>query len=137
MINMFDGKYRFLSNFYNAPVMYEGQMYKNNEAAFQAAKVLDKDERKKFLNLDPSSAKRLGRHVELRADWEDVKTQVMKDIVLDKFTRNDDLKAKLLATGDEYLEEGNTWGDRIWGRVNGIGENRLGEILMETRKMLK
>lgn len=44
------------------------------------------------------------------------------------------LQEKLLATGDAYLEEGNTWGDRIWGTVDGQGENRLGQILMQVRE---
>ena len=48
-----------------------------------------------------------------------------------------DLKEKLLATGDEHLEEGNTWGDTTWGTVNGIGENRLGKILMKVRNELQ
>ena len=61
----------------------------------------------------------------------------MKDIVLAKFTQNQFLKEKLLATGDAYLIEGNTWGDRVWGQVNGVGQNRLGKILMEVRDMLK
>ena len=58
----------------------------------------------------------------------------MYEIVLAKFTQNPDLKEKLLATGDEHLEEGNTWGDTTWGTVNGIGENRLGIILMKVRR---
>lgn len=40
-------------------------------------------------------------------------------------------------TIDEHLEEGNTWGDTTWGTVNGIGENRLGRILMKVRKKLQ
>lgn len=70
-------------------------------------------------------------------DWEEVKDKVMYEIVLAKFTQNPDLKEKLLATGDEHLEEGNTWGDTTWGTVNGIGENRLGIILMKVRKELQ
>ena len=61
----------------------------------------------------------------------------MYEIVLAKFTQNPDLKKKLLATGDEHLEEGNTWGDTIWGTVDGVGENRLGKILMRVRDELK
>lgn len=55
----------------------------------------------------------------------------------EKFTQNTELADKLLATGDAYLEEGNTWGDRIWGTVNGSGANRLGVILMQIRAELK
>lgn len=135
IINEFRGEYYFLSNFYAAPVMHDGIMYKNNEAAFQAAKIADVKGRFAFSEMDPSSAKKAGRHVKLRSDWEDVKTNIMYEIVLDKFTRNRNLREKLIATGDRKLEEGNTWGDRIWGTVNGIGENRLGKILMDVREI--
>ena len=61
----------------------------------------------------------------------------MEEIVRAKFTQNIELADKLLATGDAYLEEGNTWGDRIWGTVNGSGANRLGFILMQVRAEIK
>ena len=61
----------------------------------------------------------------------------MKEIVRAKFEQHPELTEKLLATGDTYLEEGNTWGDRIWGTVNGQGANNLGRILMEVREELK
>lgn len=54
-----------------------------------------------------------------------------------KFTQNPNFADKLLATGDAHLEEGNTWGDRIWGTVNGSGANRLGIILMQIRAEIK
>lgn len=37
-ISEFRGEYYFLSNFYSAPVTYNGICFENNEAAFQAAK---------------------------------------------------------------------------------------------------
>lgn len=139
MINEFRGKNYFLSNFYEVPVTYKGITYRNNEAAFQAQKVRDFEKQKEFSNLNPSEVKKKGRHVKLRkdVDWDSVKTGFMRDIVSEKFNQNKDLKIKLLATGDKHLEEGNTWGDRIWGTVNGVGENRLGKILMQVRKELK
>lgn len=135
MINEFRGKYYFLSNFYSSPVTYEGLIYLNNEATFQSAKTFS--DRECFTNLDPSSAKKLGRRVQLRSDWEDVKYNVMYEIVKAKFTQNLKLKAKLLETDNQHLEEGNTWGDEIWGTVNGVGENNLGKILMRVREEIR
>lgn len=133
-----------MSNFYNAYVDYDGIRYENNEAAFQAQKVAPKkgekvfiDPRLRFSHLGPSEAKRLGRRVPLRKDWEEVKLSVMEGIVQAKFEQNEDLKERLLATGDTYLEEGNTWGDKIWGTVDGEGENNLGKILMKVRDRLR
>lgn len=137
MINEFRGKYYFLSNFFEAPVTWDGVTYQNNEAAFQSAKVLDKSVREKFSTLDPSSAKRKGRNIQLRHDWEKVKYDIMYEICLAKFSQNEELKTKLLETEDRHLEEGNTWGDKIWGTVNGKGQNHLGKILMRVREELR
>lgn len=136
-INSFRDEYYFLSNFYECPVTYNGLTYKNNEAAFQAQKCINLKDREKFCNLSASESKKLGRRVVLRKDWEDIKIKVMTDIVKAKFEQNEDLQKKLLATEDAYLEEGNTWGDRIWGTVNGVGANNLGKILMNVRKELQ
>lgn len=137
MIKEFRGKYFFLSNFYEAPVTWQGITYDNNESAFQSAKVLDEKTRKSFAHLAPSMAKRKGRHVLLRHDWEKVKDNIMYEICLAKFSQNKDLRQKLLDTGNEYLEEGNTWGDTYWGTVNGKGKNKLGKTLMKVRECLK
>jgi ribA/ribD-fused uncharacterized protein len=143
MINKFDGEYAFLSNFYERDVTYNGLTYKNSEAAFHAQKTLDETERKQFTNLNPSASKKLGRKITLRSDWESVKTKIMYEICYAKFIQNSDLRAKLLATGDEYLEEGTYWHDNCWGNCycekckNIAGENRLGAILMEIREELR
>ncbi|MDY6324095.1 MAG: NADAR family protein [Catonella sp.] len=137
MINNFKEDYAFLSNFYEVPVTYEGLTYQNNEAAFQSAKCINKEDRKQFVNLTPSEAKHLGRKIPLRSDWEQVKISIMEEIVKNKFEENGELREKLLATGDEYLEEGNTWGDRVWGTVDGKGANNLGKILMKVRSDIR
>ncbi|RGM72153.1 NADAR family protein [Agathobacter rectalis] len=136
-IDSFRKQYYFLSNFYERNVEYNGLTYKNNEAAFQAQKCKTEEEKLQFINLNASEAKKLGRKVSLRADWEDIKVNVMRDVVKAKFEQNGDLKDALLATNDAYLEEGNTWGDRTWGTVNGSGANLLGQILMNVREKLK
>lgn len=136
-IDSFKGEYFFLSNFYPTKIKYNGIQYLNNEAAFQAQKCTTMEDRIKFSYLNPSDAKKLGRRIILRNDWESVKISIMREIVFEKFKQNPHLTEKLLDTGNVYLEEGNNWGDRIWGTVNGVGRNELGKILMEVRKEIK
>jgi ribA/ribD-fused uncharacterized protein len=136
-IDSFRGQYSFLSNFFESPVKYEGLTYSNVEAAFQSAKLLDKEERKQFCALSPTAAKRTGRRVNLRADWETVKVGIMEEILFEKFNGSEDLKEKLLATEDAELIEGNTWNDRFWGVCKGTGKNMLGKTLMKVRDRIR
>ncbi len=134
----FQGEYRFLSNFWPAKVQFEGVIYPSSEHAYQAAKSLDPTERKRIAALPtPSAAKKAGAALKLRPNWDTEKFKVMETVVRDKFTRHAELRAKLLATGDTELIEGNTWGDRTWGVYRGQGENRLGKILMKIRTELR
>ena len=136
IIDSFHGKYFFLSNFYSHPVLFENIFYPTNEHAFQAAKTLNVETRKRIAACDtPGKAKALGRKVQLRPDWESIKYDIMHQIVLAKF--DSQLKAKLLATGDAQLIEGNTWNDTIWGVCNGKGTNWLGKNLMDVRNELR
>lgn len=132
----FFGDYRWLSNFHLAPVEFEGLTYPSSEAAYQAAKTLDLDKREDFIHMTPSQTKKAGRQIKIREDWEDVKLTVMYDILLDKFTRNQDLQDKLLETGGANLEELNWWGDKYWGTCNGEGLNHLGKTLMKVRETI-
>ena len=61
----------------------------------------------------------------------------MRSLLAQKFRLGSPLGLRLLATGDAELIEGNTWGDRYWGIVNGAGENRLGTLLMDRRAELR
>ena len=87
----------------------------------------------------PADAKRLGRQRSrpLRPDWEAVKDDVMRRAVLRKFETHADLRAILLATGDDEIVE-NSPSDYYWGcGKTGTGQNRLGQILMEVRAILR
>lgn len=142
----FDGAnpYAFLSNFYEEPVFIFGTWWPTGEHAFQAMKTLDMERRRKISNAkSPSVAKFLGRSTNtvLRPDWEAVKYDVMAAIIRAKFTQGTTLAERLLATGDAWLVEGTTWGDRVWGvagrSVASPGRNWLGTLLMARRAELK
>lgn len=147
-ITMFVGEWAWLSNFWAAPVSYRGQTYRCAEAAYQAAKCVEKREHDAIQAMATASgAKRAGRNCKRWADWEDVKEGVMAEVIDAKFSQNPDLKDKLLATGDQELCEGNLWGDDYWGKVpvrmsggqvrGWQGQNLLGEILMAVRDKLR
>jgi ribA/ribD-fused uncharacterized protein len=132
MIDSFTGEYAFLSNFYPAHVRYGG-IYPTSEHAFQAMKTLSLKERLEIAKLPtPAQAKRAGKKLTLREDWEDIKLCVMEKILLVKFSDRE-LAEKLIATGGQMLVEGNNWGDRFWGVCNGEGDNNLGKLLMRVR----
>jgi hypothetical protein len=131
----FEGEYRFLSNFWETPISYMGFEFGSVEAAYQAAKAVDPIIARSFTSLNPAQAKQKGRTVIIRADWNEVRLAVMEELVRIKF-QDQDLKTKLLATGNALLVEGNWWKDQFWGIYGGIGENHLGKILMKVRQEL-
>jgi ribA/ribD-fused uncharacterized protein len=133
----FFGRYAFLSNFHPSPIEVDGSVYPTVEHAFQAAKTTDPAKAREIRKAKkPGDAKRLGRKVRLREDWEQVKDSIMYELLKKKF-KDDSLKRGLLATKDEYLEETNTWKDTYWGVCDGKGSNKLGHLLMKVRSELQ
>lgn len=133
----------FMSNYYPCEFVMNGIRYKNAEAAFQSHKV-PLEERRRFADMPPASAKRFGRNVAIPANWGEARDDVMRRVVMAKFEQNEDLKQRLLETGTQPIEEDTTsWHDNYWGNChcpkcqNIPGQNRLGIILMETRDKLK
>lgn len=135
-INKFDGNYRFLSNFYQSAIEIEGIRYETVEAAYQAAKAVNREDKEKIAKLEtPGQAKKMGRTVSIREDWEEIKCSIMFDLLTMKF-QDSYLRSLLLATGDAYLEEGNSWGDTFWGVSRGVGKNILGYLIMQIRDVI-
>jgi ribA/ribD-fused uncharacterized protein len=133
----FTGDYRFLSNFWECPFELEGIRWPTSEHAFQAAKAVTIEDIKDVLEcVSPGAAKRMGRKITMRADWDSVKLEAMRTVLAAKFT-NPDLRQKLLETGDAQIVEGNNWNDRFWGVCRGTGQNHLGKLLMELRAKTK
>jgi len=135
----FTGEYRFLSNFVGGV-----------EQQYQAAKTDIPFLAHAILTCtDPGKAKRAGRKIKLRKDWNALQT--MWNCVTAKFEMPE-FKAQLLATGDKILIEGNWWHDTYWGVCTcgkcsvgildfdstvGGGQNMLGKLLMHLREDLR
>lgn len=137
MIEEFQGEYRFLSNFYLVDIDWHGKIWPSTEHIYQAMKTKDKALQEKMrLCPTPGKVKRLGKNVELRPLWDELKFAFMYTIVNEKFKQCADLRQMLLDTGEQELQEGNSWGDVYWGICKGKGQNCLGRILMEIRSDL-
>lgn len=145
---IFTGRWSIIDNFAPTPVTVDighgEQWYSTSEHAFAAAKADSRPGHDLVASqVSPGAAKMKGRRVRLRADWEDVKFDVMWKVLRAKFEQNPEAVRVLLETGQRPIYEGNTWGDRIWGvtrnTVNAaewVGRNALGVQLMALRREL-
>ena len=148
VIDEFRGKYFFLSNFYVKPVYYNSEWYRSSEHAFQAQKATNEKDRKYIADAEtPAISKQRAHEVGLQSikllnHWNDIRMMEMYKILQCKFT-DDILAKKLIETGDALLIEGNSWGDRYWGKVRDSktgewkGENFLGQLLMKVRNEIR
>ncbi len=148
------GHFGFCSNFSKHTVSYNGAKWPTSEHAYQAEKFFDPVIQKRIWEA-PSAweAAQIGRSPELpvREDWDKparrpdgkaivrVKDAIMYEIVLAKFTQNKGLGIMLMESGDAYIfEDTSNTGDTYWGETSpGVGENRLGHILMRVRSELQ
>lgn len=135
----FTGEYAFLSNMYPCSIeialLDDRFKFTSAEAAFQAGKceylrdIWDIDRAK-----NGYEAKKIGRRVDIREDWDEMKLQWMELVLRKKFSsENPELMQKLIDTYPMELVEVNTWNDTFWGVCNGKGENHLGKILEKIR----
>jgi ribA/ribD-fused uncharacterized protein len=134
----FFGEYHWLSNFDESRFTIDDRVYLSNEHWYQANKATNEQDYDYVCeSISPGVSKQRGRRIQCIKNWEEVKNAVMWQGLVAKFTQNSDLKAKLLATGDAYLEETNFWGDKYWGVSHGTGKNILGKQLMALRTQLR
>ena len=125
-------KFFFLSNMFPCKITYNGHTFLSSESAFQAQKDISRVS--EFESLEGHAAKRLGRKVHMRPDWESVKLDIMEEILRIKFS-DPELARKLKAVDEPIVEE-NTWHDTFWGVCDGKGENHLGRLLEKIKKDL-
>jgi hypothetical protein len=134
--------YGCFSNFSRHGFGFDNFWWVTNEHYFQAQKFVETD-RNWFDKIReakaPKDAARMGRsrQHQIRSDWEQVKDEIMRRGVLQKFETHADIREILLGTGDELIVE-NSPSDRYWGcGKDGSGLNKLGVILMEVREQLR
>lgn len=145
MIDSFWGPFRFLSNFYESPLVARGFEWPTVEHAYQAFKTDDSQWKPIRLAPTPGIAKRLGAKVIIAGNWETIKVAVMLMLLRIKF-QDSELRKALLMTDEHELIEGNNWHDTFWGVCDGTcrhadcsggGENNLGKLLMKVREEIK
>ena len=147
MITEFKDKYFFLSNFSNYGFYLTGVhsvFFKTNEHWYQSQKTFMKKESDEIIHADTArEAKKLGKKVTLRRDWDNVKDAIMWTGLVQKFLQNKGIQAKLISTQPEILIEGNTWHDNFWGDCSCPdcefikGKNKLGFQLMQLRYIIR
>lgn len=138
MIDSFDGKYSWLSNFAPAKISLENVTYSSIEHAYISAKSNGPGWKDFCVDTkSPGELKKAGRKVKLVHDWEKIKVSVMYVCLLQKFNQ-EPYKTLLINTGNEHIQEGNWWNDKFWGvdLNTGEGENTLGKLIMSIRKEL-
>lgn len=129
----FRDHYWFLSNMYPCTIACNTLSFTCVEAAFQACKCPERAQ--EFVGLDGFAAKKLGKQVPLRADWNEVKVGYMRALLKRKFKQNPNLLAQLREIKGPIVEN-NDWGDTYWGVCKGKGQNVLGKLLEEIRDTL-
>lgn len=132
--------YGEFSNFSPHPFELKGKVWPTSEHYFQAQKFAGTAQEEAIrLAKSPMIAARMGRSRAhpLRPDWESIKDDIMREVLLKKFTQNASLHSLLLNTGNAEIIE-HTKNDRYWGDGgDGSGRNRLGQLLMELREKLR
>ena len=147
-------EYGYLSNWYMSDFEIDGRRFSSMEQYMMYQKAMcfgDTKIAEKITHTDDvAEAKALGRQVSGYVEhiWDGKRQIIIYEGLLAKFSQNEDLKAKLMATGDAILAECAVK-DLVWGigcsmtdpaRLNMSlwrGRNLLGYALMQVREKLK
>ena len=132
--------YGAFSNLFPRPVEFEGRTYATSEHAYQAGKAAKPAVRDWILSAPTPSLAAMAAHGlyvwDVVPNWADIKFDRMRAVLRAKFEQHADLKALLISTGEARLVEAGTVNNavnRLWGEVEGKGQNMLGVMLMELR----
>lgn len=136
--------YGALSNLFRRPIVFEGEAFATAEHAYQAGKARKKEVRAWLMAAPSPALLAMAAHGlyywDISPGWSTTKFDRMKSILRAKFEQHEDLREILLGTGTARLVESATVDNqvnRVWGEVNGVGQNMLGKLLMEVRSELR
>jgi ribA/ribD-fused uncharacterized protein len=137
-----ENPYGAFSNLFPRPIAFEGRSYPTSEHAYQAGKARKPAVREWILNAPTPALAAMAAHGlyvwDVVPDWAQVKFDRMRAVLRAKFDQHADLRELLLSTGNARLVEAgsvNNAVNRLWGEVDGKGENMLGVMLMELRAL--
>jgi ribA/ribD-fused uncharacterized protein len=132
------------SNLYRRSIEFEGHTYPTAEHAYQAGKARKKEVRDWLMAAPSPSLLAMAAHGlyywDITPGWSTSKFARMKAVLQAKFSQHADLRDALLCTGEARLVESATVDNavnRLWGEVNGVGQNMLGMLLMEVRDEIR
>ncbi|WP_082746866.1 NADAR family protein [Burkholderia sp. MSMB1826] len=135
--------YGAFSNLYPRPIEFDGRIYPTTEHAYQAGKASKPAVREWILSAPTPALAAMAAHGlytwDVVPNWAQIKFDRMRAVLRAKFSQHDDLRDLLLSTGTMRLVEAGTVNNavnRLWGEVDGKGENMLGVMLMELREEL-
>jgi ribA/ribD-fused uncharacterized protein len=134
-----DEPYYEFTNFYKRVVHIDDKDWPTTEHYYQAQKFTESAVKEHIRRMrTPREAFNFGRgHRIDRSDWNEIKEDIMRIALFHKFDQHQDLREKLLSTGNKRLVE-HTSRDSYWGDGgDGKGKNRLGNLLMEVRQNLR
>ena len=130
-------EYKEFSNFYPCTVVYQRTVFQSSEQAYQWAKAATSEDRARVeRTANGAAAKKVGKAITKRPRWNQVKIQVMRDVLLCKFVQNEVLADLLVGTGTHPIVELAPWGDKFWG-CDSAGQNQLGLALEAVREILR
>ncbi len=136
--------YGAFSNLYRREFEFEDEVFPTAEHAYQAGKARKPEVRAWLMSAPSPALLAMAAHGlyywDISPGWSTMKFDRMKRVLQAKFSQHEDLKRLLLDTGEARLVESATVDsavNRLWGEVNGVGQNKLGQLLMEVRTGLR
>lgn len=136
--------YGVFSNLYRRSIIFEGEVFATSEHAYQAGKARRPAVRRWLMEAPSPALLAMAAHGlyywDIAPGWSTGKFDRMREVLRAKFTQHADLRCVLLSTGEARIVEAGTVDNevnRLWGEVNGVGQNMLGKLLMALRIELR